>query len=132
MKTIFPDANLRGCCFHFIKALWNKAWEEGLIKKIKNIDIHILIFAYKSEYKNFINYFVKNWYKCNFLNFENFEQDEIEERTDNIWEIFHKNLYKLFGINHPKISFLVEKLKEYTQRQFENLLINIVSEKDKY
>ena len=47
IKTIFPDANLRGCYFHFIKALWNKARKEGLIKKIKNIDTHILIFTFK-------------------------------------------------------------------------------------
>ena len=93
IKTIFPDANLRGFYFHFIITLWNKARKKILIKKIKNINTHILIFAFKlyqfiqekekdnyvdeikklykdkSEYKNCINYFVKNYSKCNFLNF---------------------------------------------------------------
>ena len=57
---------------------------------------------------------------------ENLEQKEIDERTDNICEIFHNNLNKLVNVPHPKISFLIEKLKDYIKSQFDKQLEYII------
>ena len=62
------------------------------------------IYSKKDEYKLFLKYFKKNWCKCNFLNFEILDNELIKERTDNYSEIFNKNLNKLIGKPHPKIS----------------------------
>ena len=47
LNEIFPESNIIGCYFHFIKALWKKAKKFGLIRKKSIKDIIILIFAYK-------------------------------------------------------------------------------------
>ena len=80
----------------------------------------------KEEFKGFIKYFKKNWSECNFLDFERCEQAEILERTDNICELFHKNLNDKIDIRHPKISYLIDKIKEFTLEQFEKLVENMV------
>ena len=150
IKSIFPESILLGCFFHFTKALWKKAKKEGLCKKLYMKETHIIIFAFKififikekekdnylkqieefykekKEYKGFIQYFKKNWSNCNFLDFERCDQAEIVERTDNICELFHKNLNDKIDIRHPKISYLIEKLKEFTTEQFEKLVENMV------
>ena len=54
---------------------------------------------------------------------ENLDQKEIDERTDNICEIFHNNLNKLVNVPHLKfLSFLIEKLKDYIKSQFDKQL----------
>ena len=120
-------------------------------------DIYILIFAFKIfqfipesekdeffveikeyylekiKYKKFISYFERNWRNCNFLNFEKLEQVEIDERTDNQCEIFHRKLNQLINKPHPKVSKLVEKLKEYSIERInllaENLILNTENNK---
>ena len=57
-----------------------------------------------------------------FLNFDNLNKEQIRERTDNYSENFNRNLNQLIGRAHPKISFLVEKLKEYTIKQYNQLI----------
>ena len=69
-----------------------------------------------------MKYFGKNWAQCNFLNFDNLNKEQIRERTDNYSENFNRNLNQLIGRAHPKISFLVEKLKEYTIKQYNQLI----------
>ena len=100
LKDIYPEANILGCYFHYVKALWTKVKKEGLTKKKIFFDTYILIFAFKMFqfikniqknnfleeieklypdkiiYKNFILYFNKNWKNCNFLNFEKITQEE--------------------------------------------------------
>jgi len=150
IKRVFPDSLLFGCFFHFTKALWNKAKKEGLCKKSKMKETYVIIFAFKIfvfikekekdkylkqieefyeekvEFKGFIKYFKKNWSECNFLDFERCDQAEILERTDNICELFHKNLNDKIDIRHPKISYLIDKIKEFTIEQFEKLIENMV------
>ena len=144
IKEVFPSCHLMGCYFHYTKAVLNKARKEGLTKKNLIEDTYLLIFSFKiyqfikekenylkqikeqykdkNQFNNFIKYFEKNLKSCNFLNFENLEQKEIDERTDNICEIFHNNLNKLVNIPHHKISFL-EKLKDYIKSQFDKQLV---------
>ena len=87
----------------------------------------------KIKYKKFIFYFERNWRNCNFLNFEKLEQVEIDERTDNQCEIFHRELNQLINRPHPKVSMLVGKLKEYSIERInllaKNLILNIENNK---
>ena len=143
-----------GCFFHYSKALWNKAKKKGLLKKQFFKKTYTLIFALKiyifiresekEEYlkeiknyfkenkkiKSFMDYFEKYWSKNNFLNFENCDRNDIIERTDNICEIFHNKLNNLVGNPHPKISFLIEKIKDLTKNQFNKLLDSVLLNND--
>ena len=87
----------------------------------------------KIKYKKFISYFERNWRNYNFLNFEKLEQAEIDERTDNQCEIFHRKLNQLTNRYQPKVSKLVEKLKEYSIEKInllaENLILNTENNK---
>ena len=80
----------------------------------------------KDEFMGFLKYFKKNWSECNFLDFERCDQADILERTDNICELFHKILNDKIDIRHPKISYLIDKIKEFTVEQFEKLIENMV------
>ena len=148
LKEIFPLADVKGCYYHYAKALWAKAKRLGLTRKKIVFETYTLIFAFKIyqfipekdkkeylneiisiysdkvEYKKFLNYFTKNWSECNFLNFEYLDKSQISERTDNVSENFNKNLNHLIGRPHPKVSYLVEKLKEYTTKQYNSLIEN--------
>ena len=136
-NKVFPEAHLMGCYFHYVKSLWKKAKKEGLTRKYLKMDTFVLIFSFKlyqfipekekkdylksiikafsekKEYNKYFRYFIKNWSKSNFLDFENLTQDEILDRTDNTCEIFHKILNDAIGINHPKISYLIDNLKKF-------------------
>lgn len=46
-KLVFPESHLRGCYFHYIKSLWNKAKKEGLTKGKLKLDTFVLIFSFK-------------------------------------------------------------------------------------
>ncbi len=59
------------------------------------------------------------------------EQENILERTDNVCEVFHKNLNHLIENYHPKISYFVEKIKLYTINQFKSTLKDLVIEDNK-
>ena len=141
LKVNFPEADIKGCYYHYAKALWAKAKKYGLTRKKISFETYTLIFSFKiyqfipvkdkndylneifslysdkPEYKKLVKYFVKNLKDCNFLDFEYLDKVQIQERTDNVSENFNKNLNKLIGRPHPKVSYLVEKLKEYTVKQ---------------
>ena len=107
--------------FQFIQQ--NKKGE--FIEEIKEL------YSEKKQYEKFISYFERNWRHCNFLNFEVLEQEEIDERTDNQCEIFHRKLNQIINNPHPKVSKLIEKIKEYSIEQFhilaENIILNVES-----
>ena len=155
LKDNFPEADIKGCYYHYAKALWAKAKKYGLTRKIIAFETYTLIFSFKiyqfipvkdkndylneiytiyadkQEYKKFIKYFTKNWKNCNFLDFEELDKDQIKERTDNVSENFNKNLNKLICRPHPKVSYLVEKLKEYTVKQYNSLIESRILKNEK-
>jgi len=47
LNTVFPQSNIYGCFFHYIKALWKKAKKYGLCKKNLIKDTILLIFSLK-------------------------------------------------------------------------------------
>lgn len=146
IKKVFPKCKLLGCYFHYTKALWNKAKKQGLFKKEIFKDTYTLIFSLKiyvfipteekkeylerlknlykekRQFKSFLYYFEKYWSVNDFLNFEDCDRTDFIARTDNACENFHNNLNKLVGISHPKISFLIDKIKIYTKGQFDKLI----------
>ena len=146
IKKVFPKCKLLGCYFHYTKALWNKAKKQGLFKKEIFKDTYTLIFSLKiyvfipteekkeylerlknlykekRQFKSFLYYFEKYWSVNDFLNFEDCDRTDFIDRTDNACENFHNNLNKLVGISHPKISFLIDKIKIYTKGQFDKLI----------
>ena len=148
LKDIFPLVDIKSCYFHYAKALWAKAKKLGLTRKKISFDTYKLIFAFKLyqfipekdkkeylnninsihsdkiEYKTFLKYFTKNWSDCNFLNFQNLDKEQINERTDNISENFNRNSNKLIGRTHPKVSYLIEKLKNLTVKQYNSFIEN--------
>ena len=60
------------------------------------------------------------------MDFENCDNNEITERTDNICEIFHKKLNNKIDIRHPKIAYLIVKIKEFVVEQFNKIIENMI------
>ena len=63
---------------------------------------------------SFYEYFKKVWGKTNFLKFDRLNIDEFSKRTNNVCEWFHKKLNDTIDGYHPKIAYIVEKLKDYS------------------
>ena len=86
-------------------------------------------------YKKLLSYFRKNWYNNKYFKFSEISDEEIIKRTNNICESFHRYLNNNIPHYHPKIGYLIIKLKEYIFNTFksyrESLLkkININIEK---
>ena len=151
LNEIFPESNIIGCYFHFIKALWLKAKKLGLISKKLIKDTIILIFAYKiycfipknylddielkfkekKEYEHFIKYFKKNWAGNKFLDIQYINRKENLEKTNNTCELFHRNLINIIDSYHPKIEYFVDKIKNYTINIFQSSEKDLVLINDK-
>ena len=147
--NIFPKSDIKGCFFHFLKALWKKARKYGLCKKKLIKETILLIFALKiyifipkgekenyftkieelystkDNYHPLLKYFRKNWINSKFLEFDYISRYTNLERTNNTCEIFHRHLKELINAYHPKISFFVEKIKEHTILTFESSIKNL-------
>ena len=87
-------------------------------------------FGENINFKSFISYFEKYWSNYNFLNFEECNNNDILERTDNVCENFHNRLNNLIQNPHPKISFLLDKLKAITKTQFDKLVNSLLLNAD--
>ena len=70
LKNIYPDCLLEGCYFHYVKALWGKSKNLGLINKANIKFLRFIILGYKiypflkeDDKKNFLesidNYIIK-------------------------------------------------------------------------
>ena len=116
LRKVFEGINLRGCFFHYVKALWSKAKKLGLCAYNKIKVTKIIIFGLKvltlqskscqdnmiSEINKFIDeiednqmfrkymaYYEKNWFKNSFIRFDLCYDKKIKIRTDNVCEGFH-------------------------------------------
>ena len=69
------------------------------------------------------NYFHKNWENSNFINFNSLDDSKIKYRTNNQVELFHRSLNQLIENGHPKISYLLEKLKLLIVNKYNDYLI---------
>ena len=150
LKELYPNCYLEGCFFHYSKALWKKAKKIGLINKNSIKITRFIIFAYKmypfmnmkdkeiflksinkyiekekdnKKLKKLSNYFHKNWEKSNFIDFDSIDNSKIKHRTNNQVELFHRNLNQIIENSHPKISYLLDKLKLVIINKYNDYLI---------
>ena len=76
-------------------------------------------------------YFNKYWKNCELFNFTKSSDKIIENRTNNICESFHHKLNKKISHYHPKISFLVQDLKNITKEYYDDYIKALSSIKKK-
>ena len=76
-------------------------------------------------------YFIKYWKDCELFNFTNLDNNMIKNRTNNICESFHHKLNKKISHYHPKMSFLVNGLKNITKEYYKEYIktLSIVNKK---
>ena len=67
-----------------------------------------------NKYLNFFKYFKKVWSDAEFVKFDNLNFREFNKRTNNICEWFHKKLNDTIDGYHPRIAYLIEKLKDFS------------------
>ena len=155
MKKFFPYSKLNGCYFHFVKILWEKAKQLSLCNKSKIKNTKLLIFLFKTlpfiesdnksifydqiknffskldnQYDKFITYFEKNWYNSKYIYLDAINQKEYLYRTNNYIENFHKQLNEEIEGFHPKISYLVDKLKLFTIKGYQFYIESIINKKE--
>ena len=90
------------------------------------------IYKNKNEYTKFIEYFKKNWAHSDFLDFEDLDNWKIKDRMNNICEVFHRNLINIINSYHPKISYYVSKIKDYTKNIFNESVIELIDDRVKF
>ena len=145
IKNILKGVKLKGCFFHFVKALWSKSKKLGLCRKNKIKNNKIIIFSLKmstllkreeqiklfddidtfisnfednKSYILFMNYFNKNWKNNKFIIFDLIKDNQVRSRTNNIAEGFHRKLNQLIEIQNPKCSLVVDVIKNITINHF--------------
>ena len=79
------------------------------------------------NYLKLNKYFNKYWRKCELFNFTKLDNDKIKIGSKNVIESFHRKLNHEIEYQHPKTSFLIEKLKRITKSYY-NEYINNLSE----
>ena len=147
IKKNFDNCLLEGCFFHYSKAIWKKIKKLKLFSNNLRYNTIILAFILKSypfikedkrdkyceKIENFCNnlggryiklknYFFKYWKSCELFNFTYVNNEIIENRTNNICECFHSKLNRKIAHFHPKMSFLVNELKEITKTYYNDYI----------
>ena len=69
----------------------------------------------------FFKYFTKNWARNKNFYFHKISWENYERRTNNICESFHSIINRQLNMNHPKISYLVEKLKYFSYEAYKTI-----------
>ena len=150
IKQTFDGALLKGCYFHFCKAIWGKIKKYNLFKKELRINTLILAFIIKSypfikennrekycekieeycknlkgNYIKLYNYFSKYWKTNKLFNFTYLNDNRILKRTNNVVENFHSKLNRYISHFHPKSSYLVNELKKLTKEYYDSYIIKL-------
>ena len=156
IKNEFKFCILQVCYFHYCKAIWKKIKKLHLFKKELRYDTIIIFFIMKvypyikeenrnnccekmetycsnlgGNYIKLNKYFIKYWKDCDLFNFTNLDNNMIKNRTNNICESFHHKLNKKISHYHPKMSFLVNGLKNITKEYYNEYIktLSIVNKK---
>ena len=143
IKNSFPKAILDGCYFHYSKLLWNYAKKLGLCSKSNLKKTKLFIFLLKiypyiklddkreffteidehyktdNKYNKYLKYYKNNWLNNRFVNMDMLNRDEYLNRTNNYLESFHHTLNNTIKSFHPRISYLVDKLRNITINKYE-------------
>ena len=145
IKNILKIVKLKGCFFHFIKALWSKSKKLGLCHKNKIKYTKIIIFSLKmsillkredqiqlfddidafignlednKSYILYMKYFNKIWKNNKFIIFDLINDNQVRSRTNNLAEGSHRKLNQLIEIQNPKCSLVEDVIKNITINHF--------------
>ena len=155
LRNKYSGIKLRGCFFHYVKALWSKAKKLGLCSKKFLANTKLIIFSLKvltlqnrnnqknmmkeitsfvddigdnNIFKTFITYYEKNWLNNQFIRFEICYDKNIKIRTDNTCEGFHRKLNQRIEYEKPKNSLVCNVLKEFAIESFKRSVEALVSQ----
>ena len=153
LRNLFDGINLRGCYFHYVKALWSKAKKLGLcvFKKIqitkliifglkvltlqsrkcqeemiKEISLFVDGLEDNTIFKKFISYYQKNWFNNKFIRFDICYDKIIKIRTDNVCEGFHRLLNHRIEFQKPKNALICDILKQFAIEGFRSCVQSLV------
>lgn len=73
--------------------------------------------SFGDKYNKFFLYYEKNWLKSEFMDF-NYDEEKKIRRTNNACEGMHSGLNRHIGINKPKMSILIDGLKELIKEKY--------------
>ena len=154
LREKYGGIKLRGCFFHYVKALWSKAKKLGLCTKKNLPRTKLIIFTLKiltlqswdyqkknldeikkyingfednKAFQKFITYYEKNWFNNEFIRFEICYDKNIKIRTDNVCEGFHRKLNQRIQYQHPKNSVVCETLKEIAIESFKICVDSLIT-----
>jgi len=141
VRSIFPNAEIKGTYYYYIKRLWIKAKKLGICHK-NYIEYSLpIIFAlelipflkceeiesYLNEIKQYIKelpesyspslqrylkYYENSWAKSEFINFEKISEEEWNYRTNNNCNAYQLKLSNSIEYFFPKMATLVKKCKD--------------------
>lgn len=83
-----------------------------------------------SNYKKFINYYKNNWLINKYLYYIELTYEEYFSRTNNYLERFHKHLFETLECSHPKVSYLVDRYKEYIKLLYTKITNSLINKKN--
>ena len=136
LKRAFCLSKIFGCFFHYSQAIWRRAGRLGLkkknsiknnsqlligflqlfdyIPKVKKVQIYSeLRKIFEPQHPQFIHlldYYQKNWYGLNFVNFSELDKETLVRRTNNACEGYHSRLSRLFNKKKERLSIMVSHL----------------------
>lgn len=135
LEWTYPESELMGCYFHFCRCLWFYAAKHGLKSSSNIITTRKIISLLKilphleeierkevfkeikdsfktsgKIFKDFIEYYEKNWLTKYSIPFESIESDDRLVRTNNICEQYNRRLTQKIHIKHPRLSILITAL----------------------
>jgi len=135
LEWIYPEAQLLGCYFHFCRCLWFYAAKNGLKSQSRIITTKKIISLLKilphldekdrkevfeeikesfknteKSFKDFLEYYKKNWLTRYSISFDSIENNDRLVRTNNICEQFNRRLTQKIKIRHPRLSILISNL----------------------
>lgn len=141
LKKIFPNCELRGTYYHYIKRLWVKAKKMGLCTKNFMEYTHQVVFAlemvpflktedmkpffeeikeyinglsetFVPNFKRYIKYYEDVWGKTNFIHFDQISASEWNRRGNNNCEIYQYKLSNSIEYFFPKMASFVKRIKD--------------------
>lgn len=85
------------------------------------------------NYPKLNDYFIKYWKECSLFNFTNTSNEIIINRTNNLCETFHSKINRKISHYHPKMSYLVDELKNITKLYYDDYIKNLsIIKKEKW
>jgi len=83
-----------------------------------------------SNYKKLIKYYKNNWLNNIYINYTELTNEEYFSRTNNYLERFHKQLFDNLECTHPKVSYLVDKYREYIKLLYTKITNSLINKPD--